>query len=313
MSPSVSIIVPTYNRAHMLDRCLASIQQQTFTDWELLVVDDGSSDNTVEIVERWQRTDSRIRLIRQPVNKGVSHARNTGVNAASGEWVAFNDSDDEWIPEKLERQLARVDQIREHENRESVLIYGWYRTQHTDGWSHCHNESFDGMVRSNLLRYFFASFITLMVKRSVYQEIGGLDTELLRGEDHDFLLRVSRRYPFDVLRETVSIAHRHEGPSLTTQNEYYRPYIDRYRQDFLEEGGRQLLAFYLTLEAKLFLAQKQYGRTCRICLESLFVYPFSRNTWRMLAGAAMGPSWRKFKSQLSVHPMNKIPSQNLRH
>ena len=102
--PTVTVVVPTYNRAHLLGRALASVQAQTFDDWECVVVDDGSQDDPGEIVRRLD--DPRFRIIRHDRNRGASAARNTGIDAARGEYVGFLDSDDEWMPEKLEKQLA---------------------------------------------------------------------------------------------------------------------------------------------------------------------------------------------------------------
>jgi glycosyltransferase involved in cell wall biosynthesis len=102
--PVISVIIPTYNRAHLVGRAIRSVLAQTFQDWELIVVDDGSSDNTEEVVCSFQ--DPRICYISHEVNRGGSAARNTGIKVARGEYVSFLDSDDEWLPEKLEKQLA---------------------------------------------------------------------------------------------------------------------------------------------------------------------------------------------------------------
>ncbi len=104
-SPLVSVIIPCYNRADIIGRAMRCVQRQTFCDWEMIIVDDGSQDDLAAAVGAFA-DDPRIRLVRHPVNRGVSAARNTGTAAATGRFVAFLDSDDEWIPEKLERQAA---------------------------------------------------------------------------------------------------------------------------------------------------------------------------------------------------------------
>ena len=103
--PKVSIIIPTFNRGSFLDRTVKSIQSQTIKDWELLVVDDGSTDNTREIVENFIKNDNRIKYFYQKNCGCPSGPRNLGIEKACGEYVAFLDSDDEWLPTKLERQL----------------------------------------------------------------------------------------------------------------------------------------------------------------------------------------------------------------
>src|SRR5215510_618603 len=96
--PPVSVIMPTFNRADTIKRAIRSVQAQTFTDWELIVVDDGSTDNTVALIEG---CDPRLKLIRQE-NQGTAGARNAGLHASAGSYIAFLDSDDEWLPHHLE-------------------------------------------------------------------------------------------------------------------------------------------------------------------------------------------------------------------
>ena len=117
-APTVSVIIPTYNRAHLLPRALESVLAQTFEDLEVLVVDDGSTDGTEAVVTGY---DDRVRYLRQPQNAGVSAARNRGLREARGEFVAFLDSDDEWFPEKLARQVER---FRELPDRVGLLYCG---------------------------------------------------------------------------------------------------------------------------------------------------------------------------------------------
>jgi len=105
--PLISIIIPCYNRAHLIARAITSVTRQTFPDWELIIVDDGSSDNLASVLQE-HHADPRIRLIRHSKNLGEPAARNTGIEVAAGRFIAFLDSDDEWLPEKLERQLAAV-------------------------------------------------------------------------------------------------------------------------------------------------------------------------------------------------------------
>jgi len=102
--PTVSVVVPTHNRSALLAQTLASVRAQTFADLEIVVVDDGSSDNTAEIVTRID--DSRVRMVRHEQPLGVSAARNRGIREASGEWVAFLDDDDLWAPSKIARQIT---------------------------------------------------------------------------------------------------------------------------------------------------------------------------------------------------------------
>ena len=100
----ISVIIPTYNRASLLPRALDSVLRQTWEDLEVIVVDDASRDDTPQVMAAC--TDPRVRYIRLEKNSGACVARNTGVAQARGEWIAFQDSDDLWLPEKLEKQMA---------------------------------------------------------------------------------------------------------------------------------------------------------------------------------------------------------------
>lgn len=101
----VSVIIPCHNAAGVIGRALASVQAQTLTDWEAIVVDDGSTDASLDALAPY-RADPRIRVIRLPGNRGAGPARNAGIDGARGRWLAFLDADDEWLPEKLARQTA---------------------------------------------------------------------------------------------------------------------------------------------------------------------------------------------------------------
>lgn len=112
----VSVIIPSYNSEKYIGETLASVCAQTYPDFEVLVMNDCSQDRTAEIVEKYAKKDSRIHLINLPGNKGVSHARNQGVSMASGEWIAFLDSDDMWTKDKLEKQLKLQESLHAKES-----------------------------------------------------------------------------------------------------------------------------------------------------------------------------------------------------
>jgi glycosyltransferase involved in cell wall biosynthesis len=107
--PRISVIIPAYNRAHVIRRALESVFAQTFEDLELIVVDDASHDNLAGVMASF--SDERIKFIRLASRSGASRARNAGIAESRGEWIAFLDSDDEWLPEKLERQLVAIDRL----------------------------------------------------------------------------------------------------------------------------------------------------------------------------------------------------------
>ena len=105
-APTISIIMPAYNAEAYIRQAIRSVQEQTFKDWELILIEDCSTDNTLYLIQDAMAADSRLRLIQNPCNLGVSRSRNAGIDQAKGKWIAFLDSDDCWAPEKLEKQLA---------------------------------------------------------------------------------------------------------------------------------------------------------------------------------------------------------------
>ena len=105
MNELVSVVIPTHNRADLLPRAIDSVLNQTYSNFEIIVVSDGSTDNTEEVVKSYSDKDSRIRFIGYSPARGGNIARNTGIEAAKGEYVAFLDDDDEWMPEKLKKQI----------------------------------------------------------------------------------------------------------------------------------------------------------------------------------------------------------------
>lgn len=119
-NPLVSVIMPAYNAEKYIAEAIQSVISQTYTNWQLLVIDDCSTDRTAEIAEEFEKTDQRIRALRNPKNMGVAKTRNRGLDLAEGEWVALLDSDDRWHKEKLEKQLAVA------ENSDEDIIYCSY-------------------------------------------------------------------------------------------------------------------------------------------------------------------------------------------
>ena len=214
-SPQVSVVIPTYNRAAFLGRAITSVLTQTFPDLECLVVDDGSTDRTVALVEGFQ--DPRLRLLRLPVNRGVGHARNVGIQAARGELIAFLDSDDEWLPQKLERQVTRM---RETAAPRVTVIY-CLSCQHDGAADRMKPHStiiYEGDVFGHLLTGWCPPTASLfLVKRASLQEIEGFDGRLPYAEDHDLWLRLAEAHNyFAVVGEVLVIKYEDTGPQLTT-------------------------------------------------------------------------------------------------
>lgn len=209
--PKVSVIIPAYNAMQYLPTTLDSVLQQIFTNFEVLIVNDGSSDSIGE----WAGalTDARVRLITQ-TNQGVSSARNTGISSAQGEYVAFLDADDLWEPMYLERQVNYL------ENHPQVgVVYTWTRL--IDELGHPTNRIFashaQGMIWQELLeKDVISTGSSAMVRRICLDDVGGFDTVLTHAEDLELWLRIARKYKFGVVKEVLTSYRQH--PYNTTKS-----------------------------------------------------------------------------------------------
>ena len=191
--PTVSVIIPTYNRAHLIGRAIKSVLNQTYKDFELIIVDDSSTDNTEDIVRKYQKKDERIKYILHKKNRGGSVARNTGIKSSKGEYIAFLDSDDEWLCEKLEKQIRLFSSMP---IKVGVLYCGQYNFDDNIGIERLISCSFEGDVRIELFRGWCPSTPLLMIRKQCFDVIGFFDEQFSSFQEHDLCLRLSRVYDF---------------------------------------------------------------------------------------------------------------------
>jgi glycosyltransferase involved in cell wall biosynthesis len=196
--PKVSVIIPAYNAMAYLPGTVDSLQKQTFVDFEAIIVNDGSSDN----IETWvaQLTDPRIQCITQH-NQGPSAARNTGIDHAQGEYIAFLDADDLWDASKLEKQVQVLDS-----NSEVGLVYTWaaLMDQHGNPTGRIVKSEAQGKVWQQLIEHNFVSCgSTPLIRRACFDRVGKFDLDLRGPEDRDMWLRIASQYPFAVVKEPL--------------------------------------------------------------------------------------------------------------
>ena len=198
--PTVSVILPTYNRAHAISRAIQSVLNQTYRDFELVVVDDGSTDNTESVVKDFG--DPRIRYIRCEQNRGGSAARNIGIKAAEGEFIAFQDSDDEWMQEKLKKQMSIFERASLHVG---VVYTGFYRIKNNDK-TYIPTSDIkisEGNIHDQLLKGNFVSTPTAIVRAECFKRAGLFDERLPRLQDWELFIRISDYYIFRFLNEPL--------------------------------------------------------------------------------------------------------------
>jgi glycosyltransferase involved in cell wall biosynthesis len=185
-SPYVSVVVPAYKTRHTIAETLDSILAQTFKDYEIIVVEDGSPDDVAEFVERTY--GNKVTLIRQE-NRGLAGARNTGLGVARGTYVAFLDSDDAWLPEKLERQVKLIQQHPEADVFYSNC-YFWQDGEKAGEWRDIHSQSSGYIIERLINRDVMLPVLTALIKKASIDAVGGFDTSLRQVEDYDLWLRM---------------------------------------------------------------------------------------------------------------------------
>jgi glycosyltransferase involved in cell wall biosynthesis len=207
--PLVTVVVPTYNRLSLVQQAIDSVLGQTYGNWELIIVDDGSGDGTVKIIR--SIPDSRILVLELPHCGNIAVLRNAGVKAGSGAWLAFLDSDDIWVPNKLELQLSMLQEGKRWGYGRYELINeklqvipnkeGKYRP--LSGW----------ITKEVLTCEASVNMGTLMVERSLFNEVGGFNTEvqLICREDYEFVLRLSLHAETVATPELLARIREHNG------------------------------------------------------------------------------------------------------
>lgn len=286
--PRVSVVIPAYNRERTLLRAVRSVLDQSFRDLELIVVDDASTDDTRTVVEGL--ADTRVRCVSHDRNRGAAAARNTGIRAARGDYVAFLDSDDEWLPHKLEVQMAGLLSAPKDVCASCSgyrLVFGGRVVDKiprlTDPWQ-----------KGLLLGCDLSPGSTQVVSRSVFHEVGLLDEELPRYEDWDWLLRYARRYRMQVADEVLAVVHRGGYPAAETIERSALYLVASHDKAFAAFGlwhRRKALGLRWLEVAQHFFRDGAYGRGLRYLVRALLQNPMQRpGMYVVLVDALFGTS-----------------------
>jgi len=206
-APRIGVVIPTYNRATLLPRAMRSVLAQTFADLELIVVDDASADGSADVAERCE--DPRVRVTRLATNGGVSHALNQGIAATRGEFVTFLGDDDEWLPELMERLVARLD--GDGGSVFSVAYSDARVVPASEDGDRPHLP--EGDILNDLLLGTIQIFASAcLVRRSALLEFGGYDETFRQGGDRDLWMRMAAAsHRFAAVREPLAVVHREHG------------------------------------------------------------------------------------------------------
>jgi glycosyltransferase involved in cell wall biosynthesis len=311
-SPRVSVVTPTYNRAHLLPRAIRSVLKQSYQNLEMIIVDDGSTDDTLTIIDQFN--DHRVRVVRFERNRGIGTARNEGVRQARGEFIAFIDSDDVWLPDKIANQVAFFDR---HPTIE-ILFGNYININHShstldDGFKQTKQALSllkvtpiepdwfiieDGISSAILIANFFAT-PTVMIRKSVFPKIGNFEIRLSGPEDFEFWWRASTlgiRFAYT----TRMLIERHkDDQSITSDLTAFTP---RYLKalEFCENTARASASIKLIPAIRrakhrvicgLALEYTRSGHHKAACLALLksLRFGFSVGVLRCLGAIAIGP------------------------
>lgn len=246
--PKVSVVIPAYNAMAYLPETVESVLRQTFTDFEVLIIDDGSSDNIVQWVS--EIVDQRIRLISQE-NQGLAGAPNTGITQARWEYIAFLDADDLWEPTKLEKQVRCLD------NNPAVgLVHTWMLLVDEQGkfTGRVMKSNAEGEVWNQLVERNIIAGPSVIIRRCCFETVGIFDQNLRSIEDWDMWLRIASRYPFALIKEHLA---------------YYRQLPDSMSKNcqVMEQAFHTVIekAFHTASSELLYLKKRSYGYA-NLCL-----------------------------------------------
>lgn len=209
VNEKVSIVIPTYNRAELLKKAVRSLLSQSHQNIEIVIVDDCSTDHTSIVVE--EMTDSRILYVKHPVNKGGAAARNTGIARATGDYIGFLDSDDQWLPEKLEKQLQVF-----RKNTDIGVVYTGLRVVNESKATRDMTPMFKGDILPKLIQFnCIDTTSSILVKKEFMNKVEGFDPSFPSCQDWDLYLRLAQITHFDYVSEPLVLFFHHSGERIT--------------------------------------------------------------------------------------------------
>ncbi|AOM81653.1 glycosyltransferase family 2 protein [Salisediminibacterium beveridgei] len=210
----VSVIIPTHNRERTIMRAINSVLSQSYQTFEIIIVDDNSNDNTVGLVNEIE--DNRIKIIKLSSNQGAAKARNIGINESSGEYLAFLDSDDEWLPTKLDKQVKMFENADEKIGLiYSSIIIDLKGSRNIGMVAKARGNIYTAQIYEDQV----SPTSTYLLKKECIDKIGGFDESLPARQDYDFVTRLSLEYDVDYVKDALVILYQDENNRITNNLE----------------------------------------------------------------------------------------------
>jgi glycosyltransferase involved in cell wall biosynthesis len=308
--PAISIVVPVYNRADLLNRALNSALVQTYQNFEVLVVDDGSNDNPEIVVE--EIDDPRLRCLRHPDNLGGAAARNTGIASARGEYIAFLDSDDEWLPHKLESQM-RV--FRDADTRLGVVYTrAWIddgQTRHLGRKPTKRGDIYEYEIRGD----YVTQTSTWLVRSECFEKVGNFDIDLPSRQDYDMSLRISRLFHYDFLVDPLVILYIASANRITSdvgkRIQGSLKVLAKIKGDInhlSKHAQKKILSYHMYAIGRFCIKSGELDLARCFIRDAINIYPFSVKYWLVYLSSCGGMNVHKkiaglvsrFKSYLDM-------------
>lgn len=230
----ISVIIPTYGHPEYLVNAIESVLNQTISNWELIIVDDNNPDSksrkeTEKICLKKAEQDKRITYIKHPYNKNGASARNTGIEAAKGEIISFLDSDDEYMPDRLEKCIRMLDNA--NKNVAGVYTGCEFKRGGKTYYRYKGVKSGRYLVQTLAGNFMFCTGSNIFVRKSVIEELNGFDVSFLRHQDYEFLVRLFNKYSLAAIPELLVIKNNEEfnAPDVIKMISIKRQYLEKYK------------------------------------------------------------------------------------
>lgn len=279
INPVVSIIIPTHNRSHLLVRALKSVFKQSYVNYEVIVVDDNSTDDTVKTIRKISDPRLQILLLEKP--GGGSVARNSGIAVAKGKYIAFLDDDDEWFPDKIMRQL----EVFQREKDIALVYTGAIHTlQKNNKIAKVVTPEKRGNVYFDLLKEnFIGTTSSIMVRRKALEQVGFFDPDLPACQDWDLCLRIAKYFPVDVVSDPLLRFYIHKvriTHNLEARTRGKEIIFRKYSKDILRDP--KTLGRHRQVMGRLYCHNGQVQRGRQLLLLALKSTPFNPAVWKYL-------------------------------
>ncbi len=260
----ISVIIPTYNREKTILRSINSVLNQTHPVDEIIVVDDCGSDNTASLVG--SIANGKIKYVKLDENRGAAGARNYGVSVAGYDWIAFHDSDDEWHPDKIEKQ---VNYINTHPNCRFVYCSYHIEADNSDVPLCYKLDQYDGEILPTLLYRNTVGAPTILMEKALFNELNGFNTSMRALEDWDFAIKVAKNCPLGFVHESLMTVYRVDSSLSTSLSNYFQykcQIIASYLSDYQKYNCFETMVTGTYMEAKSFGLESQFERMLSLYL-----------------------------------------------